>query len=195
VTVLRTVAGWSACAALDRARKATITFGEPLAWGTYGSLDHESAASVRITPPECDRAFRSAGPAADPAAPAAAVSLRQDDSRSGGELLVATSPATIAAVLRYRIPARCHRIGVAGVPAAAQDRPVAWPGGQARGQTVGLDRSSGDWPATVTCTVFFPTGHGRVLGETYFTAPTDTQACRAALALAHAADRKAQRLS
>jgi hypothetical protein len=38
-------------ATLDRARKATITFGEPLAWGTYGSLDHESAASIRITPP------------------------------------------------------------------------------------------------------------------------------------------------
>jgi hypothetical protein len=83
---------------------------------------------------------------------------------------------------------------VAGVPAAAQDRPVAWPGGRARGQTVGPARSSGDWPSAVTCTVFFPTGHGRVLGEAYFTAPTGTRACRAALALAPAADRKARRL-
>lgn len=181
-------------ATLGRARKASITFGEPLAWGTYGSLDHAVTASIPITPPECGKAFHAVGPAKDPAAPAAAISLRQDDSRSGGELLVATSPANIAAELRYRIPATCHRIGVGGVSELAQDLPVAWPGGQARGMAVRLDKSPENGPATVTCTVFFPTGHGHLLGEAYFTAPTDGEACRAALALAHAADRKAQKL-
>ena len=85
-------------------------------------------------------------------------------------------------------------IGIGGVSEAAQDRPLAWPGGQARGMTVRLDKPPGDRPAAVTCTVFFPTGHGRLLGQAYFTAQTDSEACGVALALAHAADRKAQKL-
>jgi hypothetical protein len=42
--------------------------------------------------------------------------------------------------------------------------------------------------------VFFPTGHGRLLAQADFSAQTDHEACRVALALAHAADRKAQKL-
>jgi hypothetical protein len=239
MTVVRTVAGWSACACLlagcggparpearssasgprqssssglrperlraalvdrlgpatlDRARKASITVGEPLAWGTYGSLDHAATASIPITPRRCEQAFRAVGPVKDPGAPAAAVSLRQDDARSGGELLVATSPENIAAELRYRLPADCHRLGVGGVSEVAQDLPVVWPGGRARGMTVRLDASPENGPATTTCTVFFPAGHGRLLGEAYFSAPTGTDACRTAMSLAHAADRKARKL-
>lgn len=144
-------------ATLDRARKAMITIGEPLAWGRYDSLDHALTASIPITPAGCGQALRAVGPAKDPAAPATAVSLRQDDGRLGGELLVATSPANITAERRYRIPAACRRIRAGGVPEVAQDVPVAWPGGRARGMTVRYDASR-DWPAAVTCSVFFPTG-------------------------------------
>jgi hypothetical protein len=181
-------------ASLARARTASITVGEPLAWGTYGSVDHAMTASIPITPPQCRQALYAVGPAKDPAAPAAAVSIRQDDARSGGELLVATSPENIDEALRFRVPAGCGRIAVGGVSEFVRDRPVAWPGGRARGMTVGVDESSGNWPATVTCTVFFPTAHGRVLGEASFTAPATAEACRTATALAHTADRKAQDL-
>lgn len=180
-------------ATLDRARKATITVGEPLAWGAYGSLDHAMTASIPVTPRECGQALHAVGPAKDPAAPAAAVSLRQDDGRAGGELLVATSPANIAAELRYRVPAACRRIRVGGVSEVAQDLPVAWPGGQARGMTV-REEAARDRPPATACSVFFPTGHGRLLGEAYFSAPTEAEACRTALALAHAADLKARKL-
>lgn len=178
----------------DRARKSSVAVGDPLAWGPYGSLDHAMTASIPINPPVCGQAWRLIGPAKDPAAPAAAISLRQSSTRSGGELLVATSPDNVAAELGHRVPTGCDRIGYAGATAVMADVVVPWPAGRARGVRVRLDEPSESRLAATDCTVFFATGHGRLLGVVSFTSPDDTEACRMAVSLAHAADRKAQGL-
>jgi hypothetical protein len=178
----------------ERARKSSVVVGEPLAWGRYGSLDHAMTTSIPITPPVCGQAWRLIGPAKDPAAPAAAISLRQSSTRSGGELLVATSPGNVAAELGHRVPASCHRIGYAGATAVMTDVAVPWPAGQARGVLVRLNEQPESHLAFTDCTVFFATGHGRLLGVVSFTSSDNAEACRMAVSLAHAADRKAQTL-